>query len=166
MSYQDDKFYSLVESLSSELFRKILKCQAINSINTFLHTRDVLQVLQLPARSLDVLCGEACYLLDDNTHVVLPGMVSSTEYIIELFRHKNIEHLKSIPKQKHISPTSSSTSMIVITTDFASNPFSSSRQSITLTPDDHHSIVTKTISKWAYNKEKELAVVDLKIKEG
>jgi hypothetical protein len=96
MSYQDEQFYSLLESLSSHIFSNILKCQAINSINTFLHTRDVLDVLQLPADSLDVLRDEACLLLHDKTYVVLPGLISSMEYLTELFRHKNIEHVKSI----------------------------------------------------------------------
>jgi hypothetical protein len=99
MSCHDEKFYSLVESLSSHIVSNILKSQAINSINTFLHTRDVLEVLHLPAKSLDVLRDEACLLLHDNTYVVLPGLISSMQYLTELFRQKNIEHVKSISKK-------------------------------------------------------------------
>ena len=166
MSYHDENFYSLVESLSSHTVSNILKCQAINSINTFLHTRDVLEVLQLPAKSLDLLRDEACLLLHDNTYVVLPGLISSMEYLTELFRQKNIEHVKSISKKKPSSSTSSSSSMTATTIDVSSNLSTSSRQSITLTSGDHHAIVAKTISKWAYSKEKELGIVDLRIEEG
>ena len=149
MSYQDEKFYSLIESLSSRIGSNMLKCQAINSITTFLHTRDVLKVLQLPAKSLDALRDEACLLLHDNTYVVLPGLISSMEYLTDVFRQKNIKQVKSISKKKLSSSISSSSSMTATTINVSSNLSTSSRQSITLTSHDHHAIVAKTISKWA-----------------
>ena len=156
MSYHNEEFYYRVESLSSRIISNILKCQAINSINTFLHTRDALEVLQLPAKSLDVLRDEACLLLHDNTYVVLPGLISSIEYLTELFRQKNIEHVKSFSKKKPSSSTSSSSSITATTIDVPPNLSTSPRQSITLNSHDHHAILEKTISKWAYSKEKEL----------
>ena len=88
------------------------------------------------------------------------------EYLIELFRHKNINHVKSIFKKKLLSSTSSSSSMIATIIDASPNLSTSSPQSITPTSYDHHSVVAKTISKWAYSKKKEIGIVDLKIEAG
>ena len=104
MKFQDDSFYSVVRSLKSSVVANILKCQAINSVDTFLHTRDVVGVLQLRSSVLDAMRSEACYLLYDNTYMVLTGISSSVEYSIELFRQKK-HRTDEVFIQKETHPT-------------------------------------------------------------
>lgn len=178
MSYQDDKFYCLVKSVSSPVVADILKCQAINSIYVFLHTRDVVGALQLPTKTLDAVREKACYLLDDSTYVVLPGINSSIEYLTELFRRKNFEQTKPVIKKKFVSSDSSSAAMITTTISSPPTTITSAALSATSTlstasqpfaqmiPTDHHSMITKSISKWTSNKEKEFGLTESKFEEG
>jgi hypothetical protein len=71
LAIKDDQFYNLVESSTSTDITRILRSQHINSINTFLLCKNVLESILLPTSAFDALRQEMCVKLDQNNN---PGV--------------------------------------------------------------------------------------------
>ena len=121
LAIKDDQFYNLVESLTSTDLSRILRSQHINSINTFLLCKNILESILLPTAAFDALRQKVCVKLgqnSNNTYVIHIGIVGQIDYLTELFWKKHLQEVQpsarrhssssaiSIPNQP--SPTSTS----------------------------------------------------------
>lgn len=163
LAIKDDQFYNLVESLTSTDISRILRSQRINSINTFLLCKNVLESILLPTAAFDALRQEICVKLDqnsNNTYVIHVGIVGQIDYLTELFRKKHLQEVKPSPKRHSSSsaisipnqPSSTSTSAFTSSLNSISIDVntSSSRSQIA----DYRSNIISSIDKWFTSQRK------------
>jgi len=144
---KDDQFYSLVEKLTSSYVARILKCQFINCVNTFLLCKDILAPILLPTSAFDAIRHDVCVKLNQNhknSYVIHNGIVGQIEYLRELFQKKHSQDAKDTPKRR--SSLSTSTTNLTATVTASSitiNP------SPTVSPTvDYRSNIISSIDKW------------------
>ena len=107
---KDDQFYRLAEELTSTYVAQILKCQFINSINTFLLCKDILSPILLPTSAFDAIRKDVFLKLNQNensTYIVHIGIAGQIEYLTELFKKKQFQDAKYAPKRQSslLTPT-------------------------------------------------------------
>ena len=112
MTLKGDQFYDLVEQLTSTDISRILNSQCINSINTFLLCKNVLESILLPTSMFDALRRDVCVRLDQNNnnmYVIHVGIIGQIDYLTELFRKKHFEEAKTVPGHRSTSSSTSNT---------------------------------------------------------
>jgi hypothetical protein len=154
---KDEQFYSLVEKLTSSDISLILKCQFINSINTFLLCKNILAPILLPTSTFEAIRRDICVKLNPNhnsSYVIHVGIVGQVEYLTELFQKKHLQDAKKAPK--HRSPAarlaSDPSSLSTPASNHAVTVIPSSA-TITSTPVfpltvDYRSNIISSINKW------------------
>ena len=93
-----------MESLTSTDISRILKIQHINSMNTILLCKNVLESILLPTAVFDALRQEMCVELDqnnnNNTYVIHVSIVGQIDYLTELSRKKHPQEVKPSPTRR------------------------------------------------------------------
>lgn len=103
LSYIDKQFYDLVQELTSPNEAKILKIQLINSINSFVLTKNLLEFINFDNADVQELKDQICFKLSNNTFVIKPGVTSNLQYLTNLFNKKIDENQKLVKKRKRVS---------------------------------------------------------------
>ncbi len=146
LTLKDNQSYSLVETLTSSHVSGILKCQFINSINTFLLCKDVLSPILLPTSTFDAVLQDVYVQLNqnhNNSYVMHIGITGQIEYLTELFQKKYAQGAKDTPKRRSILSTpAANLTASVATSSTTTN--STSNVSPTV---DYRSIVISSIDK-------------------
>jgi hypothetical protein len=155
LAIKDDQFYNLVESLTSTDISRILRSQHINSINTFLLCKNVLESILLPTSAFDTLRQDMCVQLDqnnNNTYVIHVGIVGQIDYLTELFRKKHLQEVKPSPRRRSSAISTPNQSSSISTSTFASTlnsiPVDVNTTSIRSAIVDYRSSIISSIDKW------------------
>ena len=175
ITLKDDQFYDLVEHLSSNDVSRILRIQCINSVNTFLLCKNILQSILLPTSAFDDLREDVCLRLDhnnNNTHVIHVGIIGQIEYLTELFRKKHFEEAKTIPKRRS-TPNSISlpTHRLSTFTTASGGPLDSTLSDGNATRNrsstfDYRSHIVSSVNKWVNSERKSSGSSSLTLVEG
>ena len=152
-----------MESLTSTDISRILRSQHINSINTFLLCKNVLESILLPTAAFDALRQEICVKLDqnsNNTYVIHVGIVGQIDYLTELFRKKHLQDVKPSARRHSSSSTipilnqPSSTSTSAFTSSLNSIPIDVNTPSSRSQIADYRSNIISSIDKWFTSQRK------------
>jgi len=172
LTIKGNQFYCLVEKLTSSDVCRILKSQSINSINTFLLCKNILESILLPAPAFEELRRDTCVKLSNNSHIVQVGIIGQIDYLTELFRKKHLQEAKSAAKRRPTSdaistpnpPSSTATSTIDVAANTSSiiSTVTSRLSSIV----DHRSNIISCINKWVINQGKLSGSNTVKLVEG
>ena len=81
-------FYQMTKSLSGELFTEVLKVQDIDSVFWFLQTKNVFEIFQYDAPTLEYLKQRIGFKLNDGTFQVKAALKIQWEYLSKLFKSK------------------------------------------------------------------------------
>lgn len=171
-------FFSLVEKLTSSEVAQIVKIQRINSINTFLLCKNIVESILLPAAAFDIIRQTVCVKLDqpnNGAYVIYIGINGHIDYLTELFRKKQINDAETISRRQSISQlvttldkslfavknsVSTGTTISPVSNDATaaiSTPASvvqTGSSSVTSLIDDSRSKLVRTIDKWAISRRK------------
>jgi hypothetical protein len=162
IALKDDQFYFLVEKLTSPDVARILKCQFVNCVNTFLLCKDILTPLLLPTTAFDTIRRDVCVKLNanhNNPYVVHVGIAGQIEYLTELFQTKNMQDAKHATK--HPSPSTNPTQNSSPATAPLSAPTDTTGSSSTTTGStsvlptnvDHRSNIISAIDNWITSQQ-------------
>ena len=175
ITLKGDQFYDLVEQLTSTDISRILKSQCINSINTFLLCKNVLESILLPTSMFDALRRDVCVRLDQNNnnmYVIHVGIIDQIDYLTELFRKKHFEEAKTVPGHRSTSsststPTSTQSVLTVASASLSNSTLSGmntvAQRSSTF---DYRSNIVSSINKWVISEKKASGSSSLKLVEG
>lgn len=90
-SYTDDVFYSFVKDFVGIVEGEILEIQRIKNVRILLKTPDVFSFFQINNQHILSLKERACFIADDSSYIVRPGIKCNLEQFIELLK----SHYKS-----------------------------------------------------------------------
>jgi hypothetical protein len=96
LSFYDDQFYHLVETIAGAAEASLLEVQGIRSVYSFLNTEDVFEILSVQCLALSDVRKLVCLEKIDKTFTVKPGCRSSILYLSQLLNRKHEENMKEI----------------------------------------------------------------------
>ena len=96
LSFYDEQFYHLVETMAGAAEASLLEVQGIRSVYSFLNTEDVFDILSIPCTALSNVRQSVCLEKVDRTFIVKPGCRNSMLYLSQLLNRKHEEHMKDI----------------------------------------------------------------------
>lgn len=178
LTLKDAQFYSLVEDLTSHDVAQILRSQAINSVNTFLLSKNIVESVLLPTSAFDSIRRKVCVKLDLNnndSYAIHIGIIGQFQYLTELLRKKNAQEAQARPKHRSCSIMHSSSSVAIVPistpgTNFTATPSSTNNTNInTSVPAsiiDHHSKIITAVNKWIIGEGKKVGTNVVKMVEG
>jgi hypothetical protein len=173
-TYHDNDFYSLINQLAGPDETALLKIQGIRTINAFLRTANIFDILNIDSEEIKTIKEQTCFILKNDDYIVKPGIKSSIEYLHDLFSLKQAEIIKNTNGKRWSISNISST---IITTPGSSVQAISStdtiiQQSTTMTTTttidegDHRSYIIKSMNEWCLKHADEMGISDLKLIEG
>lgn len=130
---KQDDFYNFIEYHCGIVQSKLLKFQLISDVDTFVECDDPTRILEYNSEKLKELKAESCLLIDDQSHIVLPGIIASFSSLKKSLLKKNEQDIKEMKKK---STRDASTPLIATTT------------SQTKTIDELRSHINKSIEQW------------------
>ena len=110
LSFMDNKFYDLVQELTSENEAMLLEIQQINNANAFLLTKDPLEFIDLNSPTVEEMKKKVSFELSDGTYIIKPGIRANLQYLTNLFNKKVEEHQKHVKRElQKLEPTPEAT---------------------------------------------------------
>ena len=94
LSFYDEQFYHLVETIAGAPEASLLEVQGIRIVYSFLNTEDVFEILFVPCVASRNVRQLICLEKVDGTLTVKPGCRSSILYLSQLLRRKHEEQMK------------------------------------------------------------------------
>ena len=88
LTYCEDKFFQLINTLVGNDIVEILKIQSINSTQSFINTKDPLTIFQLDCPDLLSIKERLCFKLSNGNFVIKIGIESSLKYLTAIFKLK------------------------------------------------------------------------------
>jgi hypothetical protein len=137
-----DDFYNFVEYQCGIIQAKILKFQLISDVDTFMECDDPTRILEYNNEKLKELKAESCLLIDDQSCIILPGIVASFSSLKKRLLKRNEQDIKEMKKNTNIQSTS--TPLVATTT------------SQTKTIDELRSHIKKSIEQWINRSRQDL----------
>ena len=119
LNYRDDEFYSIVNRLTGSEETELLRIQSIRSVNSFLRIINIFDVLNIDSEEINRIKKDVCFILNDNTYVIKPGIKASMDYLHDLFFRKQREISKNLNREYF--NTSNTTSMQISTSNIVPN---------------------------------------------
>ena len=86
-SYSEITFYDFVKNFVGDIEAEILQMQCIKNARTLLRINDVFSFFRINSKEIFDLKQRACFINDDMSHIVRPGVRSNMEYFLELVRN-------------------------------------------------------------------------------
>jgi hypothetical protein len=109
-SYQDERFYDLVDKFIGKKQAELLKFEEISSADIYLNCPNVLGVFKLDSAAVLPLKESLCLKLDDDSFVIFPGIKSSSSYLTELLTKKKDDQARMVrPRRNFSTPPTLST---------------------------------------------------------
>ncbi|CAF1327655.1 unnamed protein product [Rotaria sp. Silwood1] len=96
-TYSDAVFYSFVKNFVGVIEGDILEIQRIKNVRILLQIPDVFSFFQINNKDILKLKEQACFIDDDSSYIVRPGIRSNIEQFIELLKN----HYKPIIEPNH-----------------------------------------------------------------
>jgi hypothetical protein len=97
-SYTDEVFYNFVKDFVGVIEGEILEIQRIKNVRILLQIPDVFSFFQINNKDILNLKERACFIADDSSYIVRPGIRSNIEQFIELLK----DHYKSVTTSNEI----------------------------------------------------------------
>lgn len=91
-SYNGEIFYNFVKEFVGVIEGEILEIQRIKSVRILLQVPDVFSFFRISNKDILNLKERACFIDDDSSYIVRPGIRSNIEQFIELLKN----HYKSV----------------------------------------------------------------------
>jgi hypothetical protein len=85
-SYTDEVFYNFVKDFVGVVEGEILEMQRIKNVRILLKIPDVFSFFQINNKDILKLKEKACFIADDSSYIVRPGIRSNIEQFIELLK--------------------------------------------------------------------------------
>lgn len=85
-SYSENKFLDFVKDFVGDIEAEILRVQCIKNVRTLLRIDDVFSLFRISCKETFPLKQMACFINDDMTYIVRPGIKSNMEYFIDSLR--------------------------------------------------------------------------------
>ena len=160
LNYRDDEFYSIVNRLTGSEETELLRIQSIRSVNSFLRIINIFDVLNIDSEEINRIKKDVCFILNDNTYVIKPGIKASMDYLHDLFFRKQREISKNLNREYF--NTSNTTSMQISTSNIVPNE----QRLTTIDLVDHRSFLTQSIDEWCIKNGNSKNSFHLKLIEG
>jgi hypothetical protein len=160
--YRDEEFYFLVDQLAGAEEAELLRIQSIRTVNSFLRITDIFYVLSIDSGEINKVKRQICFLLNNNTYVIKPGIRGSIEYLRDLFLKKTKELSK--PGNDRITNSNKRSTTMSSTNDAISQE---SVASATLViPIDERLFIVSAVDEWCSRNGRDLDLPDLKLIDG
>ena len=160
--YRDEEFYSIVDQLAGTEEAELLRIQSIRTVNSFLRITNIFDILTIDSKEINNVKRQICFLLDDNTYVIKPGIRGSIEYLRDLFLQKTKELSKPGNEKTSNNRRRSSTMLssdVTISQESSASPRSAS-------PIDHRFFIVNSIEEWCSRNGGDLDLPNLKLIDG
>jgi hypothetical protein len=160
--YRDEEFYSIVDQLAGAEEAELLRIQSIRTVNSFLRITNIFDILTIDSKEINNVKRQICFLLNDNTYVIKPGIRGSIEYLRDLFLQKTKELSKPGNDKTSNNRRRSSTmasSVVTISQESSTSPRSTS-------PIDHRFFIVNSIEEWCSRNGGDLDLPNLKLIDG
>ena len=86
LSYSENRFFEFVKDFVGDIEAEILRIQCIRNVRTLLHVDDVFSLFDVSCKETFALKQISCFINDDLTYIVRPGIKSNMEYFIDSLR--------------------------------------------------------------------------------
>ena len=81
LNLRDDEFYSVIDELTGAEEAELMKIQSIRSVHSFLRIENVFDVLSFDSTEINSIKKGTCFLLDDHSYLIKPGIKASIQYL-------------------------------------------------------------------------------------
>ncbi|CAF1213370.1 unnamed protein product [Didymodactylos carnosus] len=92
--YSNEKFYNLVNELARENVLSILKIQSIHSVQSLLHTNNVVELFNYDCSDLIEIKKKSCFMLSDGTYIIKCGIINGLNYLTNILKLKDEQRTK------------------------------------------------------------------------
>lgn len=160
LNYRDEAFYSIVNRLTGSEETELLRIQCVRSVNSFVRISNIFDVLNIDSEEINRIKKEVCFVLNDNTYVIKPGIKASMDYLRDLFFKKQREMGKNLNRE--YSNSSGTVSMRISTSEIVPNE----QRATTIDSVNHRLFLIQSIDEWCIKNENSLNAIHLKLIEG